>query len=224
MEHSAALLAEAEELDLAFSSSPWSRSRAKRVWDAAVAGLTLLICLPLMAVVALLVAVTSSGPVLFRQIRTGQGGHPFQLLKFRTMTHRQIASAPGITRSGDARVTPVGRFLRRFKLDELPQLLNVLRGDMSLVGPRPDLPDFTQALAPEYRGVLELKPGLTGAATLQFRHEEQLLAAVAEAELVSYYVRTLMPQKARLDLVYAQHASFWSDFGLLWRTVFALSQ
>jgi lipopolysaccharide/colanic/teichoic acid biosynthesis glycosyltransferase len=213
----------ATEISIPPNSSAWSHSSGKRILDVLVAGSVLVICLPLMVVVALIVAVTSTGPVLFRQVRSGQGGLPFHLLKFRTMTHRESLSAPGVTRRGDSRVTPVGRFLRRFKLDELPQLVNVLRGDMSLVGPRPDLPHFTGALAPEYRGLLELKPGLTGAATLQFRHEEELLAAVPEAELINYYVKTLLPRKARLDLAYAQHASFLSDLALLWRTAFALS-
>jgi len=176
-----------------------------------------------MAVVALSVALTSAGPVLFRQVRSGQGGRPFELLKFRSMTYRQGSGAPGVTRSGDSRITPVGKFLRRFKLDELPQLVHVLRGDMSLVGPRPDLPEFLEALAPEHRALLGLKPGLTGAATLQFRHEEELLARVPPEQLFDHYVSTVLPQKAQLDLAYARRATFSSDLQVLWRTAFALS-
>ena len=213
----------AAEISLPPNSSAWNHSRGKRVLDVLVAGSVFVVCLPLMVAVAVVVAVTSTGPVLFRQTRSGQDGLPFSLLKFRTMTHRGPLSGPGVTRSGDPRITPVGRFLRRFKLDELPQLVNVLRGDMTLVGPRPDLPHFARALALEYRGWLELKPGLTGSATLQFRHEEEVLAAVPEAELVNYYLNTVLPQKARLDLAYARQASFLSDLALLWRTVFAVS-
>src|SRR5579862_1654780 len=189
-------------------SSPWSHSRSKRLLDIVVAGIVLLICLPLMALVGALVALTSGLPVLFRQTRSGKNGRSFQLLKFRSMTNRPNQSGPGVTRSGDSRITAVGRVLRGCKLDELPQLVNVLRGDMSLVGPRPDLPEFTQALDPQHRGLLALKPGLTGAATVQFRHEEQLLAAVPESQLTEYYVNTILPQKAELDLVYAERATF----------------
>jgi lipopolysaccharide/colanic/teichoic acid biosynthesis glycosyltransferase len=177
-----------------------------------------------MALIAAVVTVTSRGPVLFRQKRVGENGRAIQLLKFRTMSHNGNDSGPGVTRRGDPRITPVGRFLRRCKLDELPQLLNVLRGDMSLVGPRPDLPEFHQALAPEYRPLLALRPGLTGSATLQFRNEEQLLAAVPEEEFIRHYVDTVLPQKAQLDLAYAERATFLSDLDILWRTLLTRSQ
>jgi lipopolysaccharide/colanic/teichoic acid biosynthesis glycosyltransferase len=202
--------------------NPWSHSRGKRLFDVFVVSLALLLCLPLMALIAVVVAVTSRGPALFRQKRVGENGRAFELLKFRTMLHNPDNSGPGVTRSGDPRITPVGRILRRCKLDELPQLLNVLRGDMSLVGPRPDLPEFCRALAAEHRTVLTLRPGLTGWATLQFRHEEQLLAAVPKDQLVTYYRDTVLPQKAELDLAYAKRATFRGDLGILWRTFLTL--
>jgi lipopolysaccharide/colanic/teichoic acid biosynthesis glycosyltransferase len=118
----------------------------------------------------------------------------------------------------------VGRFLRHWKLDELPQLLNVLRGDMSLVGPRPDLPEFWRQLTGEQRRVLQLKPGVTGWATLHFRHEEELLARVPKEQIVNYYLQSVLPQKIALDLEYAQRATFFSDIGILWRTLLAVSQ
>jgi lipopolysaccharide/colanic/teichoic acid biosynthesis glycosyltransferase len=204
--------------------SPWNHSRGKRIFDVFFASLVLLPCLPLMAMIAALVAVTSRGPVLFRQKRVGENERAIELLKFRTMLHSLSSSGPGVTRSGDPRITPIGRILRRCKLDELPQLLNVLRGDMSLVGPRPDLPDFCQALAPEYRAVLTLRPGLTGWATLRFRNEEKMLAAVPEEQLIHYYRDAVLPQKAALDLVYAERASFLGDFGILWSTFLTLSR
>ena len=192
--------------------------------DLFFASLAILPCLPLMALISVVVALTSRGPVLFRQTRMGKNGRSFQLLKFRTMLHNPKDSGPGVTRSGDTRITPVGKFLRGCKLDELPQLLNVLRGDMSLVGPRPDLPEFLLALAAEHRGLIALKPGVTGWATLQFRNEEELLASVPKEQLLSYYTETVLPLKAQLDLTYAQRASLRSDLGILWRTLLVLSQ
>jgi lipopolysaccharide/colanic/teichoic acid biosynthesis glycosyltransferase len=204
--------------------SPWNHSRAKRMFDIFVASLAILLCLPLMALIAAVVAVTSRGPVLFRQNRVGENGRAIELVKFRTMLDSANNRGPGVTRSGDPRITQVGRVLRRCKLDELPQLLNVLRGDMSLVGPRPDLPEFCQALRPEHRSVLTLRPGLTGWATLHFRHEEELLAAVPKEQLIHHYRDAVLPQKAELDLVYAERASFPGDFDILWSTFLTLSR
>ncbi|HYM08466.1 MAG TPA: sugar transferase [Terriglobales bacterium] len=204
------------------SLSPWNHSRGKRMFDFVAAGVVLLPCLPLMALIAAAVAVTSRGPVLFRQRRVGENERAIELLKFRTMLHNLGSAGPGVTRSGDPRITPIGRFLRRCKLDELPQLLNVLRGDMSLVGPRPDLEEFCQALGPEHRLVLTLRPGLTGWATLHFRNEEQLLAAVPKEQLVSYYRETILPQKAQLDMAYAERATFLGDLAILGGTFLTL--
>ena len=188
--------------------SQWSVSRAKRIFDALAASVALLIAAPGMAVIALLVKCTSRGPVLFRQPRVGQNGLPFELLKFRTMRNMP---GPLVTRSGDSRVTRVGKFLRRTKMDELPQLWNVVRGDMSLVGPRPDLPTFWPALCSCQPGIAHLRPGLTGRASLLLRDEEGLLASVPEQDLHDYYISHLLPKKARLDLEYAEAATFLSD-------------
>lgn len=212
------------EVGVEVKSSAWNHSWGKRVLDISVSTLGTLVFLPLMAVVAVVVKVTSAGPVLFRQARVGEDGRIFQLLKFRTMTHLPAGAGPGVTRKGDSRITPVGRFLRGCKLDELPQLVNVMRGDMSLVGPRPELPAFRDTLALEHRELVALKPGLTGAATLEFRHEEQLLAEVPEKDLEAYYEDNIVPRKAQLDLAYAHRASLLSDLEILWRTLFALGQ
>ncbi len=201
------------------SLSAWNFSPGKRLLDAGAAGAGLVLLLPLMAVIAVAVRLTSSGPVLFRQGRVGKGGKLFEILKFRTMAHRPQGTGPGVTRKGDSRVTAMGRMLRRVKLDELPQLFNVLRGDMSLVGPRPDLPEFCQAVRPEQQQVFTLRPGLTGWATLHFRDEEKLLAAVPEGQTASYYVDHILAQKTELDLDYASRASLGGDLKIVVRTL-----
>jgi lipopolysaccharide/colanic/teichoic acid biosynthesis glycosyltransferase len=129
-------------------------------------------------------------------------------------------NGPGLTRDGDARITRIGRWLRKWKLDELPQLFNVLKGEMSLVGPRPDLEEFWSRASLEDRRILELTPGVTGAASLAFSDEERLLAQVPAEQLTSYYLQDLLPRKARLDREYAARATFRSDCGILLRTVF----
>ena len=141
------------------------------------------------------------------------------MLKFRTMKITTY-SGPGLTRDGDSRVTGIGRWLRKRKLDELPQLINVLKGEMTLVGPRPDLEQFWSQARTEDRRVLELTPGLTGAASLAFSDEEQLLAQVPAECLASFYLQQVLPQKARLDSEYAARATFRSDCGILLQTVF----
>ena len=190
--------------------------------DIFVSSVAILGFLPLMAIIAVVVAATSRGPVLFRQDRLGRDGHPFRLLKFRTMSDHKTPGGPLVTQSGDSRVTPAGRWLRRCKLDELPQLLNVLHGDMSLVGPRPDVKEFLRGLSPEHQVLLSLTPGLTGWATLHFRNEESLLAGVDPADLSSFYVSHVLPKKAELDLEYAARATFRSDVRLLARTILAV--
>jgi lipopolysaccharide/colanic/teichoic acid biosynthesis glycosyltransferase len=201
------------------SMSAWNFSPGKRLLDAGAAGAGLVLTLPLMAVIAIAVRLTSSGPVLFRQRRVGKDGKLFEILKFRTMLHRPQGAGPGVTRKGDSRVTAMGRVLRRVKLDELPQLFNVLRGDMSLVGPRPDLPEFCQAVRPDQQRVFTLRPGLTGWATLHFRDEEKLLAEVPEEQTGSYYVDHILSQKTQLDLDYANRASFVADIRIIMRTL-----
>jgi lipopolysaccharide/colanic/teichoic acid biosynthesis glycosyltransferase len=182
------------------------------------------VAIPLMGVIALLIKATSPGPVLFRQRRLGKGGAVFQLLKFRTMCHGRPHAGSGLTQRGDSRITSVGRLLRRCKLDELPQLFNVLRGEMSLVGPRPDLPVYFEGLNGELRRVLDLPPGITGAASLKFRNEEALLAQVPPEQLESFYVKALLPQKIELELGYARNASAFSDAAIVFRTAAAVFQ
>jgi lipopolysaccharide/colanic/teichoic acid biosynthesis glycosyltransferase len=197
----------------------WCVSPQKRLMDIFGSAIALLLLSPLFLVVALAVRLSSPGPVIFRQWRVGRGGREFQLLKFRTMTVQAGDGAPGVTRAGDSRVTKVGRWLRKWKLDELPQLLNVLRGEMSLVGPRPDLDDFWRQTPYSSRQVLNLIPGLTGAASIVFRNEEDLLAEIAPEQLTTFYIQKLLPEKARIDLDYASRANFLTDCALMLRTV-----
>jgi lipopolysaccharide/colanic/teichoic acid biosynthesis glycosyltransferase len=202
--------------------SSWNLSFGKRLLDIIGSSIVLALALPLMLLVAAAVKIGSPGPVLFRQERVGKDGAEFEMLKFRTMYHRPAGGGPGLTRKGDNRVTPVGKLLRKWKLDELPQFLNVLRGQMSLIGPRPDLPDFYVRLDPKRRNILNLKPGITGWATLHFRDEESVLAAVSHEEMLNFYVGDLLPRKVDLDLSYARGATLKSDIGILLQTFAAI--
>ena len=193
-----------------------SRRIAKRLFDfvAALAGLVLLS--PVMAVVAVLVRATSPGPALFIQDRVGRHGKIFRCAKFRTM--RAGAQAQGtITTATDARVTALGRFLRRWKLDELPQLWNVLTGRMSFVGPRPDVPGYADRLAGTDRKILELRPGITGPATLLFRDEERWLAMARNPQ--AFNDAAVYPEKVRLNREYLETGDFGRDLGYVLATV-----
>lgn len=189
---------------------------AKRLFDlgASLAGL-LLLC-PLMLVVAVLVRGSSSGPVFFVQTRVGRWGRTFRCVKFRTMF--MAAEAQGfVTTAADARITPVGRVLRRWKLDELPQLWNVLKGEMSFVGPRPDVPGYADRLQGDDRQVLELAPGITGPASLLFRDEEALLANVSDPK--AFNDEVVYPAKVRVNREYLERWGFWRDVGYIIATV-----
>jgi lipopolysaccharide/colanic/teichoic acid biosynthesis glycosyltransferase len=196
----------------------WSISAGKRAFDAIIAGTALMFVLPFMTVIGILVKVTSTGPVLFRQQRVGQRGRVFTLLKFRSMAVNSDRSSK-LTCSGDRRVTPVGKFLRRTKLDELPQLYNVVRGDMSLVGPRPDMPEYIATLSPSLSEVLLLRPGITSVASIEFSAEEAVLVRVPPDQLQSFYTETLLPRKIALDLEYARSSTLVKDLKLIARTI-----
>ena len=185
---------------------------ARRIVDVVVAGAALALLAPLLAVAALAVGLTSPGGALFRQPRVGRGGRPFMLLKFRTM--RDGAAGPRVTRTGDARVTPVGAWLRRWKVDELPQLVNVLRGDMSLIGPRPEVPNYLARVGEAGAAYAAVQPGLADAATLAYYDEADLLARATDPE--RYYLEVILPEKIRLSVAYARDRAFASDLRLLW--------
>ncbi len=165
----------------------------KRFVDIVVAIVGLLIFSPFLMMVAVAVKMTSSGPVLFRQERVGRYGHTFEIVKFRTMIVQKSCPGCQVTAGGDPRITPVGKFLRHHKLDELPQLLNVLRGEMSFVGPRPEVPEFAELFPLEYAQILKVRPGITHPATLSFRREEEILADISDPR--KFYIDQVMPKK-----------------------------
>lgn len=191
--------------------SCWSLSLAKRCVDLLFAAVALLLLWPLLMVVGLLVRCESPGPVIFRQKRVGRHGVLFTVLKFRTMAIAGRKEGPSLTKRGDPRVTRIGRFLREYKLDELPQLFNVLRGQMSLIGPRPKVPHL-EAMPMLFR------PGLTGAATLAFRREEEMLQDVSDDDLEVYYCRMIKPLKSKIDWEYMCESTLASDLALLYQT------
>lgn len=172
----------------------------------------------MLLVVAVAVKCTSRGPVLYQARRVGKDGRPFHLYKFRSMA-TGAADGAGVTGSGDPRVTSLGRILRRTKLDELPQLVNTLRGEMSLVGPRPEDPRYVALYSPEQRQVLRVKPGITSAATVLHRHEEELLVGVDFEEI---YRREILPNKLRIELDYLSRRTLTGDVRILMQTASAL--
>lgn len=192
------------------------RSALKRGFDIVAAAAALLVAAPLLVSAALAIWLDDAGPVFYRQTRIGRGGRPFRIWKLRTMREDGCPDATRLTVAGDPRITRAGRWLRRVHLDELPQLLNVLVGDMSLVGPRPEVPRFVEQYTAAQRRVLGFLPGITDPASLRFRDEGRLLAGLAEPEGV--YVRDILPAKVALQIAYAERATLWSDLGVLART------
>ncbi len=181
----------------------------KYVFDRVTAALGLLILSPLLVLIALYVGVKMrGGPVLFRQERIGKNGRRFTIYKFKTME----ADNEGIPQ-----VTTAGRMLRKYKLDELPELWNVLKGDMSFVGPRPDVPGYADLLEGNERRLLQLRPGITGPATMKYRNEESLLAR--QEDPLEYNDRIIWPDKVRINLYYLDHYSFWKDIQMIFCTV-----
>ncbi len=182
--------------------------------DATAASVGLVLLSPLFAVVAVLVELSSRGPVFFRQTRVGQFGREFKIFKFRSMRERAEAGSP-LTAAGDPRITPLGAWLRRTKVDELPQLFNVIVGNMSLVGPRPEVPRFVAGYNEKQRRVLDVRPGITGRSII---YEEEKLLAGCEQDLEEFYVKTVLPAKLETDFDYSQNVSFFTDLHILFRT------
>ncbi len=189
----------------------------KRAFDVGFTTIATLVLLPLAGIVALAIRISSGGPIFYRAMRIGKGGDPFVAYKFRTMVPNAAAMGPGVTHGADPRITRLGRMLRKTKFDEFPQVINVLRGNMSIVGPRPEAPEYVMHYAPEQQEVLRMRPGLTSLAQVLYREEEAILPGEGTE---AFYLREVMPQKLALDLYYVRHWSLSLDsavfvFGVL---------
>jgi len=193
----------------------------KRVFDVLTSIVGLLLLSPLFLIVAILIKLDSRGPVFFRQDRVGRALRPFPILKFRTM----VKDAPGkgglITIGNDARITRVGRFLRKMKFDELPQLINVLRGEMSIVGPRPEVHRYVELFREDYREILTIRPGITDLASLKYRDEAAILGSCLDPEAM--YAERILPEKVSLAKEYVRKSSLIFDLTLILKTLAALS-
>ena len=194
----------------------------KRIFDLLIAGTGLLILSPLLVLMALWIKFDSAGPVFYRQERVGRFGKLFRIHKFRSMTHAQDSGAPQLTVAGDARITSAGRFLRASKLDELAQLVDVVQGNMSLVGPRPEVPRYVAHYPQDVRNkVLSVRPGITDFASIEYRDESRLLAQATDPE--REYLEVVMPAKLRYAQRYVDEASLLTDLKLIFRTLKALA-
>ncbi len=192
----------------------------KRLFDIAAATFGIVILLPLYVFIAIWIKLSSKGPVFYLQKRVGKDFKEFELYKFRSMVVDAERVGPGVTSSDDPRITKVGKFLRNSKLDELPQLFNVLKGDMSLVGPRPELQKFVDYEKESYRRVLTIKPGITDNAAIEFRDEEQIMSQYEDKEKA--YLAIILPQKIKLYNEYIEHISFGNDIKLILKTLKAI--
>ena len=189
----------------------------KILFDKVASFFGLILLWPVLIIVAILIKIKMpDGNILFKQKRVGQGGRIFTMVKFRTMVVNHSGSSVSV--AGESRITPLGKTLRKYKLDELPELWNVLKGDMSFVGPRPDVPGYTDKLEGDNKRILELKPGITGPASLKYRNEEEILAKQEKPQ--EYNDNIIYPDKIKINLYYLDHYSFFTDLKIILCTVF----
>ena len=193
---------------------------AKRAMDIVVSAAALCVLWPVLLLIALAIVVDDPGPVFYRQVRVGRGGRPFRIFKFRTMVVDADRKGLSITVGRDSRITRVGAFLRKTKLDELAQLLNVLCGQMSFVGPRPEVPRYVELYTPYQRQVLLVRPGITDYASIAYRNENDLLAGAKDPERM--YIETVMPDKIELNMKYLREISPLADVRLILKTIIAV--
>jgi len=193
----------------------------KRAFDIVVSAIGLILLAPVFGVAALAIRLTSGSPVIFRQHRMGRGFRPFTIYKFRTMVVDAPLKGGSITSDRDSRITPIGAIARKFKVDELPQLVNVLKGDMSLVGPRPEMPEFVRQFEPDYRVILQIRPGITDLASLKYHNESEVLAQFENPS--EAYIRCILPDKLSLAKEYVNRSSLLFDIELILRTLLKLT-
>ncbi len=196
-------------------------SMPKRLFDILFSFAGLVVLSPLLAVAAACIRLDSPGPVFFRQERVGRDFRPFLIYKFRTMTEGAERKGAPITVGGDSRITRVGHFLRRYKIDELPQLINILKGDMSLVGPRPEVMEYVRLFRTDYEKLLMARPGITDPASLRYSEEESALASSGDWQ--EDYLKRILPEKIKLSQDYLDRRSIFSDFALILRTVLKIA-
>lgn len=194
----------------------------KRIFDFTVALIGLILLSPLFIVIGLLIKFDDRGPVFFRQVRVGRGGKVFDLYKFRSMRMSKEAENGIFEPGNSSRVTATGKFLRKTKLDELPQLINVLRGDMSIVGPRPEVPKWVETYPDKWERVLTLRPGITDNASIIYRNEERILAESSDPETT--YMKDILPKKLMLYEEYVLNHSFIRDLNLIFKTLFSIAK
>ncbi len=189
----------------------------KNIFDFIFGLIGLIILSPIILIISIIVKMTSDGPVFFLQKRVGLNGKPFSIFKFRTMVDNAENEGLKITTDSDERITKVGSFLRKFKLDELPQIFNILNGDMSFVGPRPEVPKYVSLYTLEQRRVLTVKPGVTDLASIIFKNENELLGQSEDPERT--YIEKIMPEKLRINLEYVENISLFNDIRLIFKTI-----
>ena len=189
----------------------------KRLFDILASGIGIIILSPVLLIIALRIKTGSDGPVFFKQVRVGKDGKEFEILKFRTMVVDAEKMGRQITVGADNRITKVGGFLRKYKLDELPQLFNVFKGDMSLVGPRPEVPRYVKLYTEEQRKVLNVKPGITDLASIRYRDENELLGQAENPD--EFYINTIMPDKLALNVEYINKSNIFLDIYIILKTI-----
>jgi len=190
----------------------------KHSFDILVSLIAFILLSPIFLIIAIIIKLTSSGPVFYKGKRVGKGGEIFLMHKFRSMVANADKIGSDLTKYGDNRITGIGKFLRKTKIDELPNLIDVLKGDMSIVGPRPESPSYTQYYDERQKKALHVRPGITGLAQLQNRREELKLKDQADPD--TYYIHELMPKKLEIDLYYVENRNFLMDIKIILKTVF----
>jgi lipopolysaccharide/colanic/teichoic acid biosynthesis glycosyltransferase len=192
----------------------------KRIFDFIASLIGLILLSPFLVIIGILVKISDKGPVFYRSKRVGQNFKPFYLLKFRTMVVNAEELGPSVTKGGDQRITKIGRFLRKTKLDELPQLWNVVKGELSLVGPRPEVEKYIFFYKDDYKEILKIRPGITDYAAIKFRNEEEILAKFEDVEKA--YIENVLPEKIKLYKTYLNEIGFLTDLKVIFKTLWAV--
>jgi lipopolysaccharide/colanic/teichoic acid biosynthesis glycosyltransferase len=192
--------------------------KRKRVFDFVLASIGLVVISPILLLIAISIKVSSGGPIFFIQKRVGKGGKLFSMIKFRTMDENHNGSS--ISVQGESRITPIGAFLRKYKLDELPELINVIKGDMSFVGPRPDVPGYADKLEGSDRIILSIRPGITGLASLKYKNEEEILSKVEDPVYYNDFI--IFPDKVKINKNYVYNQNLLLDIKIIVATIFGI--